>query len=69
MSPQRKFPTRAMWLLESALLAHVPADLDVDREMSIRPDTPTGIHHQKMRLSVPFPIDVDLGDIYRRGRP
>lgn len=39
MSPQRKFHTRAMWLLESALLAHVPADLDVDREMTIRLDT------------------------------
>ncbi|MEU2997425.1 MULTISPECIES: Uma2 family endonuclease [unclassified Streptomyces] len=154
MSPQRKFHTRAMWLLESALLAHVPADLDVDREMTIRlntsnrpepdllvyradadtgpdqtwyapedvvlavevvsPDsrerdrgvkprryaeagikhfwrveqddddlpvvyvyeldpatrtyTPTGIHHRKMNLSVPFPIDVDLSEVYRRGR-
>ncbi|MDP9951590.1 MULTISPECIES: Uma2 family endonuclease [Streptomyces] len=154
MSPQRKFHTRALWLLESALLAHVPVDLDVDREMTIRLDTsnrpepdllvyradadtgpdqtwyapedvvlvvevvspdsverdrgvkprkyaeagvkhfwrveqgdddlpvvyvyeldpatraytPTGIHHQKMNLSVPFPIDVDLGDLYRRGR-
>ncbi|MFJ4838429.1 Uma2 family endonuclease [Streptomyces sp. NPDC088746] len=38
MSPQRKFHTRAMWLLEAALLAHVPADLDVDREMTIRLD-------------------------------
>ncbi|MFF5875746.1 Uma2 family endonuclease [Streptomyces californicus] len=154
MSPQRKFHTRALRLLESALLAHVPVDLDVDREMTIRLDTsnrpepdllvyradadtgpdqtwyapedvvlvvevvspdsverdrgvkprkyaeagvkhfwrveqgdddlpvvyvyeldpatraytPTGIHHQKMNLSVPFPIDVDLGGLYRRGR-
>ncbi|MGW2105282.1 Uma2 family endonuclease [Streptomyces sp. NPDC001948] len=38
MSPQRKFHTRAMWLLEQALLAHLPQDLDVDREMTIRID-------------------------------
>uniref|UniRef100_A0AAU3GSK5 Uma2 family endonuclease n=1 Tax=Streptomyces sp. NBC_01401 TaxID=2903854 RepID=A0AAU3GSK5_9ACTN len=155
MSPQRKFHTRTMWLLEAALLAHVPADLDVDREMTIRLDdsnrpepdllvyraeadtgadqtwyapedvvlavevvspdsedrdrgikprkyaeagirhfwrveqgaddlpvvyvyeldpatntyTPTGIHHMKMNLSVPFPVDVDLSGIQRRGRP
>ncbi|PCG82160.1 hypothetical protein CIB93_31555 [Streptomyces sp. WZ.A104] len=154
MSPQRKFHTRAMWLLESALLAHAPVDLDVDREMTIRLDrtnrpepdllvyraeadtgadqtwyapedvvlavevvspdsevrdrgvkprkyaeagvrhfwrveqgadglpvvyvyeldpatdtyTPTGIHRKKMNLDVPFPIDVDLTEIYRRGR-
>ncbi|MFB6716173.1 MULTISPECIES: Uma2 family endonuclease [unclassified Streptomyces] len=38
MSPQRKFHTRTMWLLEQALLAHLPQDLDVDREMTIRID-------------------------------
>ncbi|MGW2597837.1 Uma2 family endonuclease [Streptomyces klenkii] len=38
VSPQRKFHTRTMWLLENALLAHVPDDLDVDREMSIKLD-------------------------------
>ncbi|MFF9789663.1 Uma2 family endonuclease [Streptomyces bacillaris] len=38
MSPQRKFHTRAMWLLESGLLAHLPADLDVDREMTVKLD-------------------------------
>ncbi|MFJ9106893.1 Uma2 family endonuclease [Streptomyces sp. NPDC102283] len=154
LSPQRKFHTRAMWLLETALLTHVPADLDVDREMTIRLDrrnrpepdllvcraeadtgadqtwyapedvvlavevvspdsedrdrgvkprkyaeagvrhfwrveqgaddlpvvyvyeldpatgtcTPTGIHRKKMNLDVPFPVDIDLTDIYRRGR-
>ncbi|MEN8653832.1 Uma2 family endonuclease [Streptomyces sp. 21So2-11] len=38
MSPQRRFHTRTMWLLENALLAQVPMDLDVDREMTIKLD-------------------------------
>lgn len=154
VSPQRKFHTRVMWLLERALLAHLPAGLDVDREMSIRLDssnrpepdllvyraeadtgadqtwyapedvvlavevvspdsvdrdrdvkprkyaaagishfwrveanddglpivyvyeldpalkayTPTGIHHNKLKLHVPFPVEADLTEIYDRGR-
>ncbi|MET9807839.1 Uma2 family endonuclease [Streptomyces halstedii] len=39
MSPQRKFHTRVMWLLERALLGCLPHGLDVDREMSVRLDT------------------------------
>ncbi|MBP2404632.1 hypothetical protein SNS2_3247 [Streptomyces netropsis] len=38
VSPQRKFHTRTMWLLENAFLAHMPDDLDVDREMTIKVD-------------------------------
>ncbi|MEV7088949.1 Uma2 family endonuclease [Streptomyces sp. NPDC093085] len=38
MSPQRKFHTRMMWLLEYALLSQVPDGLDVDREMTIKID-------------------------------
>ncbi|MBZ4016779.1 Uma2 family endonuclease [Streptomyces purpurogeneiscleroticus] len=38
MSPQLKFHTRTMWLLENALLSQIPGDLDVDREMTIRLD-------------------------------
>ncbi|MDF6019303.1 Uma2 family endonuclease [Streptomyces sp. JH34] len=154
VSPQRKFHTRVMWLLERALLAHLPTGLDVDREMSIRLDssnrpepdllvyraeadtgpdqtwyapedvvlavevvspdsvgrdrdvkprkyaaagighfwrveanddglpivyvyeldpalkayTPTGIHHNKLRLDVPFPVEADLTEVYNRGR-
>ncbi|WP_069172049.1 Uma2 family endonuclease [Streptomyces griseus] len=154
MSPQRKFHTRVMWLLERALLTHLPHGLDVDREMSIRLDsrnrpepdllvyrveadtgadqtwyapedvilavevvspdsvdrdrdvkprkyaaagighfwrveanedglpvvyvyeldpalkayTPTGIHHNKLKLNVPFPLEADLTEIYNRGR-
>ncbi|MGW0782070.1 Uma2 family endonuclease [Streptomyces sp. NPDC002913] len=154
VSPQRKFHTRVMWLLERALLAHLPAGLDVDREMSIRLDssnrpepdllvyraeadtgadqtwyapedvvlavevvspdsvdrdrdvkprkyaaagishfwrveanddglpivyvyeldpalkayTPTGIHHNKLKLNVPFLVEADLTEIYNRGR-
>ncbi|MFI8002006.1 Uma2 family endonuclease [Streptomyces sp. NPDC086010] len=154
MSPQRKFHTRTMWLLEKALLAHLPNDLDVDREMSIRLDarnrpepdllvyraeadtgaaqtwyapedvvlavevvspdsvdrdrevkprkyaaagvphfwrveasddglpivyvyeldpalkayTPAGIHHNKLRLDSPFPVEADLSELYDRGR-
>ncbi|CAM5442276.1 Uma2 family endonuclease [Streptomyces atroolivaceus] len=154
MSPQRKFHTRTMWLLEKALLAHLPHDLDVDREMSIRLDarnrpepdllvyragadmgatqtwfppedvvlavevvspdslerdrevkprkyaaagvphfwrveanddglpivyvyeldpalrayTPTGIHHNKLRVDAPFLVEADLTEIYNRGR-
>ncbi|WP_405613454.1 Uma2 family endonuclease [Streptomyces sp. NBC_01511] len=36
MSPQRKFHTRTMWLLENSLLSQVPDDLDVDREMTVK---------------------------------
>ncbi|MBM7437128.1 Uma2 family endonuclease [Streptomyces sp. HB132] len=154
VSPQRKFHTRVMWLLERALLAHLPTGLDVDREMGIRLDssnrpepdllvyraeadtgadqtwyapedvvlavevvspdsvgrdrdvkprkyaaagighfwrveanddglpivyvyeldpalkayTPTGIHHNKLRLDVPFPVEADLTEVYNRGR-
>ncbi|MFE7468321.1 Uma2 family endonuclease [Streptomyces sp. NPDC057499] len=153
-SPQRKFHTRTMWLLEQALLVHLPPDLDVDREMTIRIDernrpepdllvyradadtgadqvwyepedvvlavevvspdsrdrdrdvkprkyaaagirhfwrveadanglptvyvyefdpalkayTPTGIHHNRLKLDVPYLIDADLTEIYSRGR-
>ncbi|MGC5361372.1 Uma2 family endonuclease [Streptomyces sp. DT24] len=152
MSPQRKFHTRTVWLLENALLAHMPTDLDVDREMTIKLDsgnrpepdllvyrteadtgpdqtwyepqdvvlavevvspdsqerdrevkprkyaaagvphfwrveangeglpivyvyeldpalmayTPTGIHHNRLKLDVPFTIDVDLTAVNRR---
>ncbi|MFD4667854.1 Uma2 family endonuclease [Streptomyces halstedii] len=38
MNPRRKFHTRVMWLLERALLGHLPHGLDVDREMSVRLD-------------------------------
>ncbi|MEV0006520.1 Uma2 family endonuclease [Streptomyces sp. NPDC047973] len=154
MSPQRKFHTRTMWLLEKALLAYLPHDLDVDREMGIRLDarnrpepdllvyraeadlggdqtwyapedvvlvvevvspdsidrdrevkprkyaaagvphfwrveangdglpviyvyeldpalkayTPTGIHHNKIKVDSPFPVEADLTEIYSRGR-
>ncbi|WP_405795572.1 Uma2 family endonuclease [Streptomyces sp. NBC_01506] len=36
VSPQRKFHTRTMWLLENSLLTQVPDDLDVDREMTVK---------------------------------
>lgn len=36
VSPQTKFHSRAMRLLENALLAQVPDDLDVIREMTIK---------------------------------
>ncbi|MFC9426446.1 Uma2 family endonuclease [Streptomyces sp. NPDC056987] len=39
MSPQRKFHTRMMWLLEYALLSQVPDGLDIDREMTIKIDS------------------------------
>ncbi|WP_030609838.1 Uma2 family endonuclease [Streptomyces sclerotialus] len=38
MSPQLKFHTRTMWLLEYALLSHMPEGLDVDREMTVKLD-------------------------------
>lgn len=38
MSPQNRFHSRTMRLLDNALLAQVPEGLDVDREMTIRLD-------------------------------
>ncbi|GAU64904.1 hypothetical protein SSP35_01_02400 [Streptomyces sp. NBRC 110611] len=38
VSPQLKFHTRTMWLLENALLSQMPGDLEVDREMTIKLD-------------------------------
>jgi Uma2 family endonuclease len=38
MSPQRKFHTRMMWLLEYGLLSQLPDGLDIDREMTIKID-------------------------------
>ncbi|MGA4840034.1 Uma2 family endonuclease [Streptomyces sp. G45] len=38
MSPQRRFHTRTMYLLESALLRQTPDHLDVDREMTVKLD-------------------------------
>lgn len=39
MSPQTRFHTRTMRLLDNALLAQAPDHLDVDREMTIKLDT------------------------------
>ncbi|WP_234535430.1 Uma2 family endonuclease [Streptomyces shenzhenensis] len=38
MSPQTRFHTRTMRLLDNALLAQAPDHLDVDREMTVRLD-------------------------------
>ncbi|MEV0603484.1 Uma2 family endonuclease [Streptomyces sp. NPDC050315] len=38
MSPQRRFHTRTMRLLENALLPQLPDDLEVEREMAVRLD-------------------------------
>ncbi|MER7997949.1 Uma2 family endonuclease [Streptomyces sp. NPDC095613] len=38
VSPQRRFHTRTLWLLENSLLSQMPDGLDVDREMTIRID-------------------------------
>ncbi|MFE4953382.1 hypothetical protein ACFRCW_04560 [Streptomyces sp. NPDC056653] len=84
VSPQRKFHTPAMYLLEQGLRRHVPDDLRVRREMAAElgkrkareHDRPmvvtyeldpvnrtyisTGVHHDRLKLSAPYDIDIDL---------
>ncbi|MER5683199.1 hypothetical protein [Streptomyces sp. NPDC002205] len=84
VSPQRKFHTPAMYLLEQGLRRHVPDDLRVRREMAVElgkrnareHDRPmvvtyeldpvnrtyisTGVHHDRLELSAPHDIDIDL---------
>lgn len=88
VSPQRKFHTLAMYLLEQGLRQHVPNDLRVRREMAVvlgkrnapEPDLlvvtaeadgdqrttryqATGVHHDRLKLSAPYDIDIDLAAI------
>ncbi|MEW2558046.1 Uma2 family endonuclease [Streptomyces griseorubiginosus] len=57
MSPQTRFHSRTMRLLDNALLRQAPAHLDVDREMTVRLDA----KNRPEPDIVVFPVDAITG--------
>ncbi|WP_040794354.1 hypothetical protein [Nocardia higoensis] len=67
VSPQEKWRRQVLSLLRRELDLQAPPHLRADREIATSRYVPVGIFHDRLKISAPFPIDIDLSALGRRG--